>query len=83
MPEGTASDTVRSTVEHAALTLPQQQRLDELRERHREIVLNPGPGGTIEATVHMADGEQHIYREKPGDLLDAVEAVIEQDQNAA
>ena len=82
--DGLASSgsAVRSTLEHAALSLAQQQRLDRLRQRHRGIEpLQTGPGGTLQATVRLNDGQQHIVLEDPDKLLDRIEDVIAADQD--
>ena len=76
--------TIRSTLEHAALTLPQQRRLDELRERHHDIEpLGSGPGGTLEATVELSSGKAHIFLEDPDELLDRIEEVIDADPDTS
>ena len=72
-----SKSAARFTVEHAALSLSQQQRLDRLRKRHHEIApVQVGPGGTLEATVSLTEGTQHIVREDPDKLLDRIEEVI-------
>ena len=40
-----------------------------------------GPGGTLEATVSLTEGTQHIVREDP-DLLDRIEEVIGEHRTA-
>lgn len=82
--DGLASSesAVRSTLEHAALSLAQQQRLDRLRQRHGGIEpLETGPGGTLQVTVRLNDGKRHIFLEDPDKLLDRIEEVIAADRD--
>lgn len=79
----TSSESIlRSTLEHASLSLAQQQRLDRLRKRHGGIEpLETGPGGTLHATVKLNGGKQHIFLEDPDKLLDRIDEVIAADQD--
>jgi hypothetical protein len=77
-----SESAARFTAEKSALSLPQQRRLNRLREGHHEIApLENGPGGTLEATVTLARGTQHIFLEDPDKLLDRIEEVIGADQD--
>lgn len=78
-PSGGDGAPARSTLELAALTLPQQRRLDELRGSSPgiRIAVNSGPHGTVEATVESPGYPpvEHIYGHA-ADGLDAADDML-------